>query len=181
MANFWGIPPFSQAFSICLWITLTNCYVVSDYDNVIKQTTEDSTTCISFLALGTVYLHVWHSKNQSQQKLHCKIWGSQNSVSGDTHLLGCGLVSLGDILLGLLNMKMKGWQQHHILEELNLHKLYCHIPLFKSHSLTWTQLIRRAESFQQNSITNQMSSQLLVTTKVSSYLFWHLWFPVSRT
>ena len=58
MTNFLGIPPFPQAFSICLRITLTNCYVVSDYDSVIKQTTEDRTTCISFLALSTVYLHV---------------------------------------------------------------------------------------------------------------------------
>ena len=181
MKNFWELPHFSQAFPICLWITLTQCYVVSDYDSVVKQTTEDCTTCMSFLALSTVYLHVWHSNSQSQQKLHCKIWGSQSSVSGDTHPLGCGPVSLGDILLGLLNMKMKGWQQHHILEELNLRKLRCHISLCNSHSPTWTQLIRWVESIQQNNITDQMSSQLLVTMKVSSYFFWPLWFPVSRT
>lgn len=171
---------FTKAFPICLQITLTQCYVVSDYESVVKQTTEDCTTCISFLALSTVYLHVYHSNTQSQQKLHCKIWGSQSSVSGDTHLLGCDPVSLGDILLGLLNMKMKDWQQHHILE-LNVCKLHCHISLCKSHSPTLTQLIRWVESIQQNSITDQMSSQLLVTTKVSSYFLWHLWFPVSMT
>lgn len=181
MTNFWGLQLFSQAFPICLWITLTQCYVVSDYESVVKQTTEDCTTCMSFLALSAVYLHIWHSDTQWQQKLHCKIWGSQSSVSRDTHLLGCGPVSLGDILLGLLNMQMKAWQHHHILEDLNLRKLHCHISLCKSHSPTWTQLIRWVEPIQQNSITSQMSSQLLVTMKVSSYSFWCVWFPLSRT
>ena len=54
MSNCWALSPLSHPFPICLWITLTQCYVVFDYDIVVKQTTENCTTSMSFLAWGLI-------------------------------------------------------------------------------------------------------------------------------
>jgi hypothetical protein len=150
----WTLLLPSQAFPVCARITLTQCYVIADYNSVVKWTAEDCTTCMSFLAWCLInwaqstftFDRVTPSPNRNcfvrfevLKALFLRIHTFWNVVLRHW---------VSDILLGLLNMRMKEWHCHNP-EDLDLHKLQCHITLHKSHLPTLTQLSRWVESIQQ--------------------------------
>ena len=112
----WTLMLPSQAFPIHLQITLTLCYiwVVSDYDSVVIQTTEDCTTCMSFLAWCLINwaqsTFTFYRVTSSPNKNCIARFKVLRALFLRFHTFWDVAVYhwVSDILLELLNVKMKG-------------------------------------------------------------------------